>query len=78
MYMVTGKTKILIWGLLNPLACIFVAVYDKILRSYQVLDRVSVNDTTVIDILVFYGNFQIFLLMEELLHRSFMLSARGI
>lgn len=44
----------------------------------QVLDRVSVNDTTVIDILVFYGNFQIFLLMEELLLRSFMLSARGI
>lgn len=44
----------------------------------QVLDRVSVNDTTVIDILVFYGNFQIFLLMEELLHGSFMLSARGI
>lgn len=44
----------------------------------QVLDRVSVNDTTVIDMLVFYGNFQIFLLMEELLHRSFMLSARGI
>ena len=44
----------------------------------QVLDRVSVNDTTVIDILVFYGNFQIFLLMEELLHRSFMLSDRGI
>lgn len=44
----------------------------------QVLDRVSVNDTTVIDILVFYGNFQIFLLMEELLYRSFMLSARGI
>ena len=78
MYMVTGKTKILIWGLLNPLACILPLFMIKYFAVNQVLDRVSVNDTTVIDILVFYGNFQIFLLMEELLHRSFMLSARGI